>query len=159
MLGLCDKFYGISRLEPSVIGGVARCGVTYCRTVVYKHIIGNLIAGGIVPTDKFVARTRCSGGAYRASDRISIGITPESSDFIVRGIFPFIAVLNLTDIGLCNAARKSCVVGVYAFLCLGIGISRICGNQISACIIPTLKGEAVLCSCCSGNCFIGFGVV
>ena len=149
----------ISIFKTRIIGCVARSGVAYCRTVVYKHTVGNLIALGIVPADKFVALTRSGGGADRRSDCVGIGVSAERSYSIIGGVRPTVAALYLTDIGLCNGVGKPCIIGFYAFLRFNIGVFGVGCNQFSAFVIPALKGIAAVCQRIDGYPFVNGRVV
>ena len=149
----------VVRLKAGVIGGVASGGVADGGAAVDQHRVGHFVARGIIPAHKCVARSRGGGGADGHSHSVGVGIASQSSDLIVRSILPGIAVFDLADVGLGDAAGEAGVIGIDAFLSLRIAVSGVCSDEITVCVIPALKGEAVLCGGCGGNRFIRLGVV
>ena len=159
LLGLGRKLDRISRFKAGVVGGVPGGGVADSRAAINQHGDGNLVARGIIPAHKLVAGASGGGGADRHTRRVNVFIPSQGADLVVRGVLPRVAVFDLTDIGLGDAAGEAGVVGVDALLGLHIGVGGVCGDQISAGVIPALKGEAVLCGSCCCDGLIGFGVV
>ena len=159
LLGLGNELNRVGCFKAGVVGGVPGGGVADGRTVIDQHGVGNLVACGIIPAHKLVAGASGGGGADRHTRRVNVFIPSEGTDLVVRGVLPRVAVFDLTDIGLGDAAGEAGVVGVDALLGLHIGVGGVCGDQISAGVIPALKGEAVLCGSCCCDGLIGFGVV
>ena len=159
VLYLTNKFLRNRGHKSCVIGCVTRSGVAYCRAVVYKHTVGNLIALRVIPAHKYIFCSCGGGGADRRSDRVGISVSVERSYSIIGGVRPSVAVLYLTNIGLSNGVGKPCVKGFYAFLRFNKGVFFISGNKLSAFIIPALKGIAAVCHRIDGYPFVNGRVV
>ena len=156
---LTNKFLRNRGHKSCVIGCVTRSGVAYCRAVVYKHTVGNLIALRVIPAHKYIFCSCGGGGADRRSDRVGISVSVERSYSIIGGVRPSVAVLYLTNIGLSNGVGKPCVKGFYAFLRFNKGVFFISGNKLSAFVIPALKGIAAVCHRIDGYPFVNGRVV